>query len=108
MCSEAVVQEFAKVTHHLNIMYCYPLFQVGSRAATPDAGPHPKPFSEVVGATLDTHFPFDPIAFLPRSKQYVAGQFQEWEDGDEGSNMAESDLSHSLNGMSLENSFQSY
>jgi hypothetical protein len=52
---------------------------------------------------LDAYFPFDPL-ILGKSKEYIQPHFQEWDDGDEPTDLenSESELSSSLQGMSLE------
>ncbi|KAJ3302557.1 hypothetical protein HDV03_004873 [Kappamyces sp. JEL0829] len=111
VCSEGIVQEFSRIAHQLNIMYCYPLYQSVSRAASSTDGSTlavPSPAMNISWQTrLETLFPFDPLV-LPRSKRYVEHQFQEWDGGEESEaggsvvDPSESDLGASLKTMSLD------
>ncbi|KAJ3355257.1 hypothetical protein HDU91_005690 [Kappamyces sp. JEL0680] len=92
-------------------MYCYPLYQSVSRAASNTDGSTlavPSPAMNISWQTrLETLFPFDPLV-LPRSKRYVEHQFQEWDGGEESEaggsvvDPSESDLGASLKTMSLD------
>ncbi|KAJ2985678.1 hypothetical protein HDV02_000402 [Globomyces sp. JEL0801] len=109
VCSEAIVQEFAKVTHNLNVMYCYPLIQSAATRTTSDPNQKQTKVQELSIVTrLETFFPFDPLT-LPKSKLYTEVLFQEWEDDEDDDESAtgeeDSDLDASLQGigsMSLE------
>ncbi|EGF81158.1 hypothetical protein BATDEDRAFT_1623, partial [Batrachochytrium dendrobatidis JAM81] len=74
VCSETIVQEFAKIMHALDIMYCYPLIGFTSSV------------SSLQTNRLDSFFPFDPIT-LPKSRGYITPLYQDWV----GSNEMESD-----------------
>ncbi|ODH53665.1 hypothetical protein GX48_00083 [Paracoccidioides brasiliensis] len=91
VCSPSIVSEFARLTHHLSLMYIYPLIETNKRLrissfrnlttlalesrfgqvereikADDDAGP-----------LLDAYFPFDPY-HLPRSRRWIVGDYLEW------------------------------
>ncbi|RKO89376.1 RNA polymerase I-specific transcription initiation factor RRN3, partial [Blyttiomyces helicus] len=103
VCSRTIVTEFARLTHKLDIMYCYPLIDrrtVTQSALLPASGTS-HPFSTpppdaadqqqpdgpaAISDRLDAFFPFDPIS-LPVSRNYVDSLYQAWvgEDEDERS-----------------------
>lgn len=107
MCSESIVVEFAKITHHLTIMYCYPLIQSSSARAniSMEVSHIPTQKTQELSALtrLETFFPFDPLS-LPISKIFVKDCFQEWEGAEESEagDPSDSELGASLNGMSLD------
>jgi RNA polymerase I-specific transcription initiation factor RRN3 len=105
VCSIHIVEEFAKLTHSLNILYCYP-FMSGSSSSSSShhrdpTTPHQEKRTKEVGSSsgvwtkaevlktpmelcanvlerLETFFPFDPLT-LPLSKRFVQDLYQEWE-----------------------------
>lgn len=121
MCSEAIVQEFSKITLHLNIMYCLPLIQQAntSRSSTllneqslPNSSSFSQSNTQELGiiTRLDTFFPFDPLP-LTEAKKFTSTLFQEWdgEDSDDDDDtehddllVSDSDLGASMQGVSLE------
>ncbi|KAL5034391.1 hypothetical protein BDV3_003962 [Batrachochytrium dendrobatidis] len=106
VCSETIVQEFAKIMHALDIMYCYPLIgftssvsslqtNVSHISSAPDMVRNASQsslnsgtldFMHVAIERLDSFFPFDPIT-LPKSRGYITPLYQDWV----GSNEMESD-----------------
>ncbi|KAI9096887.1 RNA polymerase I-specific transcription initiation factor RRN3 [Phlyctochytrium arcticum] len=111
VCSKAIVTEFARITHSLDIMYCYPLIDRSAPSRSTSATDlssiitssttYPPPLTRSQTATdslvhqhqqpthstlkptirLDAFFPFDPVA-LPVSKQFIDGLYQEWKNED--------------------------
>lgn len=88
VCSPAIVTEFARIAHHLRVVYVYHLLETNKRIR----------LSRYSGATsytqvnretaltarkdeehqhLDEYFPFDPY-HLPRSKRWIEGDYREW------------------------------
>lgn len=90
ICSPAIVTEFARITHHFQFLYVYPLLETNKRLrvtafrsistlTNPNynqveretrAGDH-------LGYQLDAYFPFDPY-HLPRSQRWLEGDYVEW------------------------------
>ncbi|KAI9206890.1 RNA polymerase I-specific transcription initiation factor RRN3, partial [Polychytrium aggregatum] len=80
ICAFAVVGEFAKITHRLDVLYCYNLIE---RPAPKNLPPLAAP------EALEVFFPFDPY-MLKASRHFINGIYQEWvneddEDEDHGS-----------------------
>ncbi|KAF1975850.1 RNA polymerase I-specific transcription initiation factor RRN3 [Bimuria novae-zelandiae CBS 107.79] len=83
ICAPTIVQQFARIAHHLRFMYVNSLIEtnkrirltnmvgVGSRetALTMKRGEE--------GFLLDAYFPFDPYV-LPRSKKWIEGDYVQW------------------------------
>lgn len=101
-CSTEVVNQFAKVAHHVNFVYCYSHLKSRPRKSeTPSSDRDaPLPISNTsssapgyslqdLTAQLTTFFPFDPYS-LPRSKMFVADAYLPFEDSDSG-HIAEED-----------------
>ena len=81
-------------------MYCYPLIN-GTASANRLELVLPKN-SEGKPCRIDAYFPFDPI-YLPKCKVYIQELYQEWDGNDqEEYEPTESDLSNSIQGMSLD------
>ncbi|KAJ5865023.1 RNA polymerase I specific transcription initiation factor RRN3 [Penicillium soppii] len=90
VCSPAIVAEFARITHHFQFLYVYPLLETNKRiritafrSISTLADPR---FSHVGreihagdngGYQLDAYFPFDPYQ-LPRSRRWLEGDYVEW------------------------------
>lgn len=104
VCSEVIVQEFAKITHQLNIIYCYSLMSSSSRSTSALVS-HGTHGGQIQIPRIETYFPFDPLA-LNKSKKYVASAFQEWGDDEDAEDTltdpADSDVE--VKGMSLDES----
>lgn len=89
MCSINVVMQFAKVSHSVDFLYCYPIIEANRRsdyAATSGESDQLKPRTPVFSVAmmgnsmqmeLNTFFPFDPYK-LPRSGAYIEGVYREW------------------------------
>ncbi|KAJ1649560.1 DNA independent RNA polymerase I transcription factor [Dispira simplex] len=104
VCSSAVVQQFARISHQLGFMYCYSVLHMNThkenqspgepsqtdkdRQSTPGqkkGGPATAvTYAEVAKRQgtplfleLETFFPFDPF-HLPLSEKYVDAIYQEW------------------------------
>ena len=118
VCSPAIVNEFAKIANHLNLIYVYHLLELNKRlrlsqytGSLERDGSYNLPERETALSgrkdesyqQLDEYFPFDPY-HLPRSKRWIEGDYREWkgipglhedkdEDGDsEGEDEEDSDL----------------
>ncbi|KAJ5305975.1 hypothetical protein N7508_004990 [Penicillium antarcticum] len=90
VCSPAIVSEFARIAHHFQFLYVYPLLETNKRiritafrSISTLADPR---FSQVgreiragdnSGYQLDAYFPFDPYQ-LPRSRRWLEGDYVEW------------------------------
>lgn len=99
VCSRPIVNEFARITHKLDIMYCYPLIERSSSSTSisslvsiapqpfqPAPPPQQQPNGDHLTDRLDAFFPFDPMT-LPISRRFIDGLYQEWigdEDDSEG------------------------
>ncbi|OQE28002.1 hypothetical protein PENFLA_c005G07920 [Penicillium flavigenum] len=90
VCSPAIVAEFARIAHHFQFLYVYPLLETNKRirvTAFRNLSNLSDPrFSHVgreiragdnVGYQLDAYFPFDPYQ-LPRSRRWLEGDYVEW------------------------------
>ncbi|KAJ5819896.1 hypothetical protein N7474_005487 [Penicillium riverlandense] len=90
VCSPSIVTEFARIAHHFQFLYVYPLLETNKRlrvtayrSISTLADPR---FSAVereiragdsLGYQLDAYFPFDPY-HLPRSRRWLDGDYVEW------------------------------
>jgi RNA polymerase I-specific transcription initiation factor RRN3 len=98
VCSVHIVDEFARLTHELDILYCYPFMSRDSTSKWRDEERNSKVSEKDVNSSksngadlaatildrLDTFFPFDPLT-LPKSKKFMEGLYQEWESNDSDS-----------------------
>ncbi|TKA73335.1 hypothetical protein B0A49_05259 [Cryomyces minteri] len=114
VCSPSIVQQFARISRHLQFMYIFPLLETNKRLR----------LSTFLGATsasdgafggiaretaltgklgesyhqLDAYFPFDPYQ-LPRSKRWLEGDYVQWkgipglDDDDKDDDSSDSDES---------------
>lgn len=90
VCSPPIVSEFARIAHHLRLLYVYPLLETNKRLRMTSfrnisAMADPR-FYQVeremragddLGYQLDAYFPFDPY-HLPRSRRWLEGDYVEW------------------------------
>lgn len=90
ICSPAIVAEFARIAHHFQFLYVYPLLETNKRLRITafrsiSALTDPR-YSQVereiragddLGYQLDAYFPFDPYQ-LPRSRRWLVGDYVEW------------------------------
>ena len=86
ICSPPIVSEFAKIAHHLNFMYIYPLLETNKRirlsqftsgngeGALRDTG---NGGNNESWHQLESYFPFDPYQ-LPNSKKWIEGDYIQW------------------------------
>lgn len=96
VCSPAVVEQFAKVAHLTDFLYCYPILEANRRSDFGSSSSqslqrssdkshtkhrpkalHPLFGNDSVHRELNTYFPFDPYK-LPRSLAYIEGIYREW------------------------------
>ena len=87
VCSTAIVTEFARIAHHLRIVYVYHLLETNKRVRVlQSAGTgYGQPNRETALSAkrdesyqhLDAYFPFDPY-HLPKSKRWMEGDYREW------------------------------
>lgn len=92
VCSPAIVQEFARISHHLRFLYVFTLLETNKRlrlgqsssyygtAGLSDVGRRETAFDRKTGEShhqLEAYFPFDPY-HLPKSKRWVEGEYNEW------------------------------
>ncbi|KAJ5584652.1 uncharacterized protein N7459_004452 [Penicillium hispanicum] len=108
ICSPGIVTEFARIAHHFQLLYVYPLLETNKRiritafrSISSLSNPN---FSQVereiragdhLGYQLDAYFPFDPY-HLPRSRRWLEGDYVEWRgvpglDADDDSDSAADD-----------------
>ncbi|KAJ3409470.1 hypothetical protein HDV05_004433 [Chytridiales sp. JEL 0842] len=112
ICAKAVVGEFARITHKLDMLYCYALMQRGPVAAS-DVIPSAKPTAQSsdrgsayhtnaqlaqqssgmmeAAECLDAFFPFDPC-HLTMSRRRMKGIYTEWQGEDDDRDAADSDI----------------
>jgi RNA polymerase I-specific transcription initiation factor RRN3 len=115
ICAPSIVEEFAKIAHHLNFMYIYPLLATNKRirlsqfaiGATAGSGGvlRDSGFANAKAAEegeeeswhqLEAYFPFDPYQ-LPKSRKWVENDYVIWKgipglhDEDEDSSDEEED-----------------
>lgn len=64
-CASNVVQQFARISHHLNFVFCGTIMEANKRSSQAGVG------------EVDSYFPFDPYA-LSLSKHYIDGVYQQW------------------------------
>lgn len=109
ICSPSIVTEFARIAHHFQLLYVFPLIETNKRlrvTAFRSISTLSNPgFSQVereiragdhLGYQLDAYFPFDPYS-LPRSRRWLEGDYVEWrgvpglDDGDDSDSGADDD-----------------
>ncbi|KAL9018935.1 MAG: hypothetical protein Q9185_003769 [Variospora sp. 1 TL-2023] len=88
VCSPAIVTEFARIAHHLRVVYVYHLLETNKRIRL-SRYYGSSSYTQVNRETaltarrdedhqhLDEYFPFDPY-YLPRSKRWIEGDYREW------------------------------
>ena len=116
VCSEHIVDEFARITHSLDILYCYPFMSKETNekwrmdSQTRDSIPSSQkvtPQKALSSSTrlilqrLDTFFPFDPLS-LPQCKKYVIDIYEEWQGNGDDSDTEEDLLEKYMSGTSLD------
>lgn len=112
VCSTHIVDEFARITCSLNMLYCYPFMTKDASSNwrltnddntintdsttlhTPTKGSSQE-LSTLILDRLDTFFPFDPLT-LPQSKRFMDGLYQEWtgptdDESDDGESKSDED-----------------
>ena len=83
VCAPPIVQEFAKISHHVGITYVFHLLETNKRVRVINSGPidHRETALSARKAEdwqrLDAYFPFDPY-HLPRSKRWLEGDYRGW------------------------------
>ncbi|KAL8695862.1 MAG: hypothetical protein Q9224_003112 [Gallowayella concinna] len=88
VCSPVIVTEFARIAHHLHVIYVYHLLETNKRIRlSHHFGPsNYNQFNRETALTarredenqhLDEYFPFDPY-YLPKSKRWIEGDYREW------------------------------
>ncbi|KAI9850857.1 MAG: hypothetical protein M1838_004926 [Thelocarpon superellum] len=92
ICAPSIVNEFARIAHHVRFMYIFPILETNKRlrlthstsAIAPGVG-YSGPERETALTArkeesyqqLDAYFPFDPY-HLPVSKRWIEGDYVEW------------------------------
>ncbi|KAJ3356982.1 hypothetical protein HDU83_009152 [Entophlyctis luteolus] len=86
VCTEAVVTEFANLTHKLEVLYCFSIMDGKSRDFRRKLLPEElqkndlNRFSDfAISGTIDAFFPFDPCN-LPMCSKLIADVYNEWHD----------------------------
>ena len=88
ICSPSIVNEFARIAHHLNFMYVYTKLELNKnvrlssyRSIVPTDASITQPDRDSTmlnqNNILEPYFPFDPYT-LPRSKRWIEGDYVEW------------------------------
>ena len=87
VCSPAIVTEFARIAHHLGIVYVYHILEKNKRVRLVRfaGNVYGQPNRETALSAkkdedyqhLDEYFPFDPY-HLPKSKRWIEGDYREW------------------------------
>lgn len=88
ICTPNIVQQFARIAHHLRFLYVFPLLETNKRvrlsrtvgAYSDSIGVRDTALTMKKGEDgflLDAFFPFDPYV-LPRSKKWLQGDYNEW------------------------------
>ncbi len=93
VCSPAIVNEFARISRHLGIVYVFHLLETNKRVKLIQFSPcavsssyrYNQPDRETALSAnkdgthqhLDAYFPFDPY-HLPKSKRWIEGDYREW------------------------------
>lgn len=82
VCLPTVVEVFASITNHHEIVFCYSILEQNKRlvlsSVTPTTTSEEKTQLEAVNI-LDCFFPFDPY-HLKRSSEFIQPLYQEWEE----------------------------
>ncbi|KAJ5644586.1 hypothetical protein N7507_010597 [Penicillium longicatenatum] len=83
ICSPGIVTQFARIAHHFQLLYVYPLLETNKRLRVTSfrsigglVGREIRA-SDHLGHQLDAYFPFDPY-HLPRSRRWLEGDYVEW------------------------------
>ncbi|KAI8827499.1 RNA polymerase I-specific transcription initiation factor RRN3 [Chytriomyces cf. hyalinus JEL632] len=98
ICTKSIVSEFARITHKLDILYCYSLMKRSDSLSSVNAtenGSKSNALSDqqnqatnqsqtlyIVTDTLDAFFPFDPCNLL-MSRKIIQPCYAEWKDEEE-------------------------
>lgn len=85
ICSPGIVTQFARIAHHFQLLYVYPLLETNKRLRVTsfrslgNLGQVGREIraSDHLGHQLDAYFPFDPY-HLPRSRRWLEGDYVEW------------------------------
>ena len=88
ICSPSIVNEFARIAHHLNFIYIYTKLELNKnvrlssyRSAMSSEVDISQPDRDTSmlsqNTILEPYFPFDPY-ILPRSKRWIEGDYLEW------------------------------
>ncbi|KAI9736896.1 MAG: hypothetical protein M1818_005947 [Claussenomyces sp. TS43310] len=88
VCAPSIVEEFARIAHHLKFMYIYPLIETNKRVRLSqytltsgilrDSGLGiGTKVDDESWHQLDAYFPFDPYQ-LPASKKWIEGDYVAW------------------------------
>lgn len=111
VCSPGIVEQFASIARHLNIIYVFHLLEKNKRVrlsrlvALNERETALSARKDEDWQQLDAYFPFDPYC-LPRSKRWLEGDYREWkgidgldnqngEDSESDDDEGEQDLSES-------------
>ena len=86
VCSPNVVNQFARIAHRTNFLYCYNILDTIRRSEVSDSSPpHSRTERNIMVlhhanniAELNTFFPFDPCR-LPKSNSFIQSIYREWE-----------------------------
>ncbi|KAL9124434.1 MAG: hypothetical protein Q9217_006233 [Psora testacea] len=94
VCSPAIVDQFAKISKHLGVVYVYHILEInkrirlsqylggaalGSKYGQPDRESILSVSNDESRQHLDAYFPFDPY-HLPKSKRWIERDYRVWAD----------------------------
>ncbi|ORY52528.1 RNA polymerase I-specific transcription initiation factor RRN3 [Rhizoclosmatium globosum] len=90
ICAKSIVTEFARITHKLDILYCYNLMnkksdKESSSEASKDTQPQQNQQQQsyfLTSETLEAYFPFDPCN-LQMTRKFIQDSYAEWKDEEE-------------------------
>lgn len=83
VCLPAVVQRFASVARHYQLVYCYSVIERNHRTSLPLASPSAFAESPPTDLSLDVFFPFDPYV-LKRSGKWINPLYRHFEGSSDG------------------------
>lgn len=101
ICSPVIVQEFARIAHHTQLMYLWGLIETNKRLRLTTSKRSLADLSSNInlpsremsvagsGLVMDAYFPFDPYT-LPKSKHWVENDYRDWQELEESKREGES------------------
>ena len=65
-CNSTIINQFAKVSHHVDFVFCGTIIEANKRTSQHGVG------------EIDSYFPFDPYE-LKQSRHYIDGVYSQWQ-----------------------------